>query len=112
MIICALYRVEVLMISRVRKFIGRRFKDDNGGLKQGDEYIAGDIGIILRWKDGRLNDNGDYPAVEFEDSHVEHFLDGRLHYDARGKDGKLKPAIIGVSGDIVEYYINGRQVKP
>jgi hypothetical protein len=34
MIICALYRVEVHMISRVKSFIGRTFKDYNGGLKQ------------------------------------------------------------------------------
>jgi len=100
------------MISRVQKFIGRQFKDKNGGLKQGDEYLAGDIGIILRWKDGRLNDDGERPAVEFEDSHVEHFREGRLHYDKRGKDGRLRPAIIGVTGDIVEYYINGRMVNP
>jgi len=100
------------MISRVKKFIGRRFKDENGGLKQGDEYLDGEVGVILRWKDGRLNDDGEFPAVEFEDSHVEHFKEGRPHNGARDKNGKLKPAIIGVSGDIVEYYINGRQVKP
>ena len=100
------------MISRVKKFIGRRFKDENGGLKQGDEYLDGEVGVILRWKDGRLNDDGEFPAVEFEDSHVEHFKEGRLHNGTLGKDGKLKPAIISVSGDIVEYYINGRQVKP
>ena len=71
-----------------------------------------DMGMIFRWKDGLLNDDGDYPAVEFEDSHVEHFREGQLHNEARGKDGKLKPAIISFSGDIAEYYINGKQVNP
>jgi hypothetical protein len=117
MIIYALIHVEVLMISRVRSFIGRRFKDYNGRLKQGHEFRTiynfegnGDMGIILRWKDGKLNDDGEYPAVEFEDSHVEHFHDGLLHYDARWPDGLLKPAIISVFGEPVEYYINGEQV--
>ena len=107
------------MISRVKSFIGRQFKDGNGNPKQGHEYRAlynfegvGDIGIILRWKDGRLNDDGDYPAVEFEDSHVEHFRDGRLHNETRGTDGRLRPAIITRYGDLVEYYVNGKQVHP
>jgi len=107
------------MISRVKSFVGRRFKNINGGLKQGHEFRTiynfegnGDMGIILRWKDGRLNDDGDYPAVEFEDTHVEHFRDGWHHNEARWPDGALKPAIISVSGDIVEYYINGKQVSP
>jgi len=116
---CALYRVEVFMISRVKSFIGRRFNDYNGGLKQGHEFRiiynfegAGDMGIILRWKNGRLNDDGDYPAVEFEDSHVEHFLDGLLHNEARWPDGSLKPAIVSMYGVPVEYYVNGRQINP
>jgi hypothetical protein len=117
MIIFTLYRVEVFMISRVQSFMGRRFKNYNGVLKQGHEYRTihnfegkGDMGIILRWKDGRLNDDGDYPAVEFEDSHVEHFLDGLLHNGERWPDGMLKPAIISVFGEPVEYYLNGEQV--
>jgi len=107
------------MISRVKSFIGRRFKNYNGSLKQGHEFRTidnfegnGDMGIILRWKNGKLNDDGDYPAVEFEDSHLEHFLDGMLHNEARWPDGKLKPAIIGITSGMVEYYINGLQVSP
>jgi hypothetical protein len=99
--------------------MGRRFKNYNGSLKQGHEFRTinnfegnGDIGIILRWKNGMLNDDGNYPAVEFEDTHVEHFLDGRLHNDARWPDGMLKPAIISVNGNVVEYYINGQPVYP
>jgi hypothetical protein len=107
------------MISRVKNFIGCRFKNDNGSLKQGHEFRTlnnfeknEDMGIILRWKDGKLNDDGDYPAVEFEDSHAEHFRDGQLHNEARGPDGALKPAIIGIYDDLVEYYVNGEQVNP
>jgi hypothetical protein len=101
------------MISRVKSFIGRRFKDYNGGPKQGHEFkTLGKMGIILRWKDGRLNDDGECPAVEFEDFHFEHFREGLLHNDGRWPDGTLKPAIVSASGDTVEYYINGEQVSP
>jgi hypothetical protein len=118
MTVCAIYRAEVIMISRMQHFIDQEFRDEQGLLKQGHEHRIlynfegyDEIGVILRWKDGRLNDDGDFPAVEFQDCHTEHFCKGILHNDSRGSDGLLKPAIIKNYGEIAAYYINGRQVE-
>jgi hypothetical protein len=92
-------------------FWGVAFCDDQGQPKQGHEYrtlhdIYGfdEIGIILRWKDGLLHDDGDLPAVEFQDAHIEHYRDGLLHAE------KPMPAIIADYGTQREYYSNGKQV--
>jgi len=99
------------MLSRMTDFWGKVFPGDDGQPRQGHEYrtlysIYGcaEIGIILRWKDGRLNDDGDLPAVEFQDAHIEHYRDGMLHAE------KPMPAIIADYGTQCEYYLNGEQV--
>jgi hypothetical protein len=93
------------------------FLDDNGRLKQGHEfkilynmYNCAEIGIIIRWRDGKLNDDGELPAVEFQDTHIEHYHNGMLHNIAANGEGKLKPAIISEYGSRCEYYVNGKQV--
>jgi len=98
-------------------FWGATFSGDNGQPKQGLEYRslhnifgAAEIGLILRWRDGRLNDEDGLPAVEFQDTHVEHYHNGVLHNDSTDETGMLKPAIISDYGTKCEYYLNGRQV--
>jgi hypothetical protein len=93
------------------------FADENGHPKQGHEYRilhdmfdSTDVGIILRWRDGRLQDDDELPAVEFDDAHIEHYRSGILHNDSHDENGALNPAIISGYGSQVEYYINGEQV--
>jgi hypothetical protein len=102
----------------MKDFIGHTFKEKDGTLKQGHEYrnlhnmYGYDvIGILCRWQDGRLSDDGDLPAVEFQDAHIEHFRNGVLHNDNRDEEGKIKPAIVAEYGAKVEYWINGKQVN-
>jgi len=99
------------VLSRMMDFWGAVFSDEKGQPKQGHEYrtlhdIYGcaEIGIILRWKDGMLHDDGDLPAVEFADAHIEHYRNGLLHAE------KPMPAIIADYGTQCEYYIDGKQV--
>jgi hypothetical protein len=106
------------MLSRMKAFWNGIFADENGLPKQGNEYRtlrnifdSAEIGIILRWRDGKLQDDGDLPAVEFQDAHIEHYRSGILHNDSNDKNGMLNPAIISEYGAQVEYYINGRQVS-
>jgi hypothetical protein len=109
-----------MALTRMKDFIGKTFKDSSGTLKQGHEYrnLTGmygydTIGILCRWQDGRLNDDGELPAVEFQDAHIEHFKNGVLHNNNRDEDGQIKPAIIAEYGAQVEYWVNGKQVaKP
>jgi len=99
------------MLSRMMDFWGIAFFDDRGHLKQGHEYRtlhniygSAEIGIILRWKDGLLHDDGDLPAVEFDDAHIERYCNGLLHAE------RHRPAIIADYGTRCEYYLNGKQV--
>jgi len=99
------------VLSRMKDFWKATFFGDDGKPKQGHEYrtlysIYGcdKIGIILRWKDGMLNDDGNLPAVEFQDTHIEHYRGGVLHAE------KPMPAIIADYGTQREYYLNGEQV--
>lgn len=98
-------------------FINKTFKESDGSLKQGHEYRIlrnmynyDELGILLRWLDGRLSDDGDLPAVEFQDAHVEHFRNGYLHNDKRDENGNLIPAIVASYGTQFEYWLNGKQV--
>jgi hypothetical protein len=98
-------------------FWGLSFSDGQGQPKQGHEYrtlhdIYGcaEIGIILRWQNGMLHDDGDLPAVDFEDTHIEHYRGGLLHNDSVDKTGKLLPAIIADYGTKCEYFVDGKQV--
>jgi len=92
------------MLSRMMDFWGVVFLDKNGQPRQGDEYRtlhniygSAEMGIILRWKDGMLNDDGDLPAVEFDDAHIEHYRNGLLYAE------KHKPAVIADYGTQCEY---------
>ena len=106
-------------LSRMRNFWNTVFHDDNGKLKQGQEYHtlynlynAPEIGLILRWQNGKLHDDGELPAVEFQDTHTEHYRNGVLHNDSVDAQGKLKPAIVSGYGAHCEYYVDGkREVK-
>jgi hypothetical protein len=98
-------------------FWGIGFSGDDGQPKQGHEYrtlydIYGcaEIGLILRWRDGKLHDDGGLPAVEFQDTHIEHYRGGLLHNDSTDEAGKLRPAIISGCGTQLEYYLDGKQV--
>jgi hypothetical protein len=95
----------------------KTFTDDKGTLKEGHEYHvlykkynSAKIGVILRWHNGKLHDDGELPAVEFQDSHVEHYRNGLLHYDAKDNNGKLLPAIISNYANDFEYFQNGKQL--
>ena len=97
------------MLSRMKHFWNGTFLDESGQPKQGHEYqvvtnmfSCGEMGIILRWKDGRLNDDNGLPAVEFQDTHTEHYRNGLLHNEG-------KPAIISDYGTRCEYYTDGKQ---
>jgi hypothetical protein len=92
------------------------FCEDNGKLKGGHEYHSlhnmynvPEMGLILRWRDGKLHDDGELPAVEFQDTHIEHYRNGMLHNDSVDEDGKLKPAVISAYGTQCEYYIDGKK---
>ena len=105
------------MLSRMMDFWGVAFSGAQGQPKQGHEYRtlhdiygAEEIGIILRWKDGLLHDDGDLPAVEFQDAHIERYRNGLPHNDSVDEAGKLLPAIIADYGSQCEYYIDGKQV--
>ena len=100
------------MLSRMKAFWNTTFCDEAGNPKQGHEYQilhnmfgCAEIGVILRWHNGKLHDDGDLPAAEFQDTHTEHYRDGMLHNDG-------KPAIISEYGTQCEYYIDGKQEIP
>jgi hypothetical protein len=102
----------------MKSFWNITFLDERGRPKQGHEYQtlhnmydSPEIGIILRWHNGKLHDDGEFPAVEFQDSHIEHYRNGLLHNVAVNDDGKLRPAIISGYGAQFEYYIDGKQVR-
>ena len=104
------------MLSRMKDFWNTVFHDEKGQLKQGTEYRtlhniynSAEIGIILRWRDGKLNDEGEMPAVEFQDTHIEHYRNGLLHNDSVNEEGKHKAAIITAYASQFEYYIDGKQ---
>jgi hypothetical protein len=101
----------------MQDFQNTAYHDDDGQLKQGHEYHtlynmynAHELGIILRWHNGKLHDDGELPAVEFQDTHIEHYRNGLLHNDTADEDGKLKPAIISGYAAQFEYYIDGKQI--
>jgi len=105
------------MLSRMKNFWNGIFSDEIGRPKQGHEYLTlrnifdcAEVGIILRWREGKLQDDGELPAVEFDDAHIEHYRSGLLHNDSHDENGMLKAAIISEYGTQVEYYINGKQV--
>ena len=69
-------------VSRFIKLMEREkpFLDENGNLKQGSEFKIFEnkygqeaISCILNWKDGYLHSEDDIPAVQFDDSHTEHW---------------------------------------
>jgi len=104
------------MLSRMKDFWNTVFHDEKGQLKQGTEYRVlrnmynlPEMGIILRWRDGKLNDEGDLPAVEFQDTHIEHYRNGLLHNDSVNEDGMRNPAIISNYASQCEYFMNGKQ---
>lgn len=97
------------MLSRMKHFWGKTFTDESGRPKQGHEYQilynsfgCEEMGIILRWHNGKLNDDGDLPAVEFQDTHTEHYQNGLLHNEG-------KAAVIADYGTQYEYYTEGKQ---
>ena len=103
-------------VSRMKNFWNAVFRDENGKLKQGQEhhtlynvYGQTEIGLILRWQNGMLHDDGNLPAVEFQDAHIEHYQNGLLHNNAVDKIGKRRPAIISGYGSINEYYLKGKK---
>ena len=105
------------MLSRMKDFWNAVFRDEQGQPKQGAEYRtlqnifnAPETGVILRWQDGKLNDEGDLPAVEFQDTHIEHYRNGLLHNDSINEEGKLNPAIISAYASRLEYYIDGKHI--
>jgi len=107
------------MLSRMTKFWDTTFFDEKNNPKQGHEYRFlfkafgyEKIGILLRWKDGRLNDDGELPAVEFQDSHIEHYRNGLLHNETRAMDGFYMPAIVSSYGNKQEFWVNGKQIQP
>jgi hypothetical protein len=100
------------------KFINITLYDEKKNLKQGHEYRIlqnafgyKEIGCLTRFRDGRLNDDGENPAVEFQDGHMEYFHNGFLHNSDTNEEGKLQPAIIANCGKNVEYWFNGKQVN-
>lgn len=99
-------------------FQNRTFFDDSGRPKQGHEYQilhnlynSGEMGVILRWHDGKLEDDGELPAVEFQDTHIEHYHNSLLHNNSTDSNGNLRAAIISGYGTRLEYYLNGKQVE-
>jgi hypothetical protein len=101
----------------MKDFWNTVFRNEEGRLKQGHEYHvlhnvynASEMGIILRWRDGKLHDDGDLPAVEFQDTHTEHYRNGLLHNDKTNSEGKIRPAIISGYGTRFESYINGKEI--
>jgi hypothetical protein len=102
----------------MKDFWNKTFTDDKGRLKHGHEYHIlhnkynlSEISVILRWHDGKLHDDGELPAVEFQDSHIEHYRNGLLHNDTTDNKGILMPAIITNYANDVEYFLNGKQKK-
>jgi hypothetical protein len=102
----------------MKSFWGTVFLDTQGRPKQGHEYQtlrnmynSPAIGIIIRWLDGKLHDDGELPAVEFQDTHIEHYRGGLLHNISVDKEGKLNPAIISGYGTQAEYFIDGKEVR-
>jgi hypothetical protein len=102
----------------MKELWNKTFNDDKGKLKHGHEYHIlykkyhfSKIGVILRWHNGKLHDDGELPAVEFQDSHIEHYRNGLLHNDAKDNKGKLIPAIISNYAKNFEYFLNGNQIQ-
>jgi hypothetical protein len=103
----------------MQEFWNAVFFDGNGKPKQGHEYRAlyqkyntEQIGVILRWRDGKLNDDGELPAVEFQDTHIEHYRNGLLHNENKDGNGKMRPAIVSAYGSRTAFYIDGKPVFP
>jgi len=103
----------------MKKFWDTTFYDEKGNPKQGEEYRVllkafgyESIGILLRWSDGRLNDDGRKPAVEFQDAHIEHYSNGLLHNEFKADNGFLCPAIIANYGHKLEFYLHGKEIQP
>jgi hypothetical protein len=106
-------------VSRFIKLMEREkpFLDENGNLKQGSEFKIFEnkygqeaISCILNWKDGFLHSEDDIPAVQFDDSHTEHWENGKLSNKQMDVFGNLYPAIISDYGKIEEFWIDGERV--
>ena len=92
---------------------------ENGKPKNGQEFIIftnqfgikGQIGVILNWKNGYLNnlDNGE-PAVQMDDTHTEYWTNGLLDNQNYDKNGNLMPAVIAKYGQVEEFWVNGKKV--
>jgi hypothetical protein len=102
----------------MKSFWNTVFLDTQGRPKQGHEYQilrnmydSPEIGIIIRWRDGKLHDDGELPAVEFQDTHIEHYRNGLLHNVSVDGEGKLNPSIISGYGVQAEYYVDGKEVR-
>jgi hypothetical protein len=74
--------------------------DEHNNPKEGD-YLA-ENNSILRFKNGYLHGENE-PAVVCDDGHIEFWNNGKLHR------GKGDPAIISQSGDITEFWTNGKR---
>lgn len=105
--------------SRMYKMSGIAYKNDDGTLKEGDEYTLlnnafghSKIGVITRWKMGMLHSEGGEPAVQFEDTHTEYYRNGVLHNDLKDSFGRRMPAVIAEYQTVEEYWENGKQIPP
>ena len=86
-------------------------------LKQGSEFKIFEnkygqeaLSCILNWKDGYLHSEDDIPAVQFDDSHTEHWENGKLSNKQMDVFGNLYPAIISDYGKIEEFWVDGERV--
>lgn len=87
-----------------------RILDKNGKIANGDylENIEGEEEVILRIKNGFLNDGTDeegraLPAIQFTDgSHIEHWRNGVLHADNI-------PAVVDNMDGREEWWLHGRK---
>ena len=106
-------------VSRFIKLMEREkpFLDENGNLKQGSEFKIFEnkygqeaISCILNWKDGYLHSEDDIPAVQFDDSHTEHWENGKLSNKQMDVFGNLSPAIISAYGTLAEFWVAGERI--
>ncbi len=67
------------------------------------------IGMITRWKNGRLHADGGEPAVECDDGHCEYYTEGLLNNTNLDSSGKQFPAV--VFGDYEEYWVEGQKIQ-
>lgn len=62
--------------TRYEQYVGKRFRDDEGNLREGDIYKDG---VIMRFRNGYL-DGGEDPAIETGDGHIEYWSEGQIDH--------------------------------